>query len=248
MGRDKALLEWHGSTMVRHISDVLQRVAAPVAVVHAAGQRLPELPGAEVVADAIPGRGPLEAMAAGMRALNGRCQVAFVSGVDTPLLHPEFVLAVAAALVDAEVAVPEADGRLHPLAAAYRLEMLPRVEAQLAADRLRLGDLLDGARTMMVDARKLAHGESLRNLNTDEQYTRARAEPQPLVVVESPAVGRRSLRAATLGQALAIASLPCEQGLCLNGVPIGNDPATALVDGDVVAVGAHGAASRRGVA
>ena len=35
MGAPKALLDWHGGTLVRRVSGILQRVADPVVVVHA---------------------------------------------------------------------------------------------------------------------------------------------------------------------------------------------------------------------
>ena len=56
MGRPKAALEWHGSTLLHRTTALLARtVGGPVLVVAAPGQDLPELPPrVEVVAD--PGR------------------------------------------------------------------------------------------------------------------------------------------------------------------------------------------------
>ena len=45
MGAPKALLDWHGGTLVRRVTGILQRIADPVVVVHADGQELPTLPG-----------------------------------------------------------------------------------------------------------------------------------------------------------------------------------------------------------
>src|SRR5438067_1561794 len=129
MGTAKALLDWHGSPLARRVTGILGRAARPVVVVHEPGQELPPLPGTELVADATPGRGPLEGIAAGMRVLAGRCRYVFVSGTDLPLLHPDFVRSVARALDGHEIAAPVADGRSHPLAAVYRIETLSRIEA-----------------------------------------------------------------------------------------------------------------------
>jgi molybdenum cofactor guanylyltransferase len=243
MGTSKALLDWHGSALARRVSGILARVARPVVIVHEAGQALPDLPGTELVVDRTPGRGPLEGMAAGMRALEGRRGCVFVSGTDVPLLHPAFVRGLTAALDGHQVATPVAGGRSHPLSSVYRIDLLPRIETLLADGRLRAGGLLDSAATLRLDACALEHPESLLNLNTPQQYADALAEPEPEVTLHLPGVvaGRR-LRAATLGRAIAaapkLAAALSEGSLSLNGEPIDADPHTPLVEGDEIVVSA----------
>ena len=73
-----------------------------VVVVAAAGQELPPLPpGVQVVHDAAPDNGPLQGLLAGLHALAGRCDAAFVAACDLPGLTPELVRAVLAGLGDA---------------------------------------------------------------------------------------------------------------------------------------------------
>jgi molybdopterin-guanine dinucleotide biosynthesis protein A len=246
MGTAKALLDWHGSTMARRVTGIVGRAASPVVVVHEAGQELPPLPGVELVADASPGRGPLEGIAAGMRALTGRCRCVFVSSTDLPHLHPEFVRSVARALDGHEVVAPVADGRSHPLAAVYRIEALDRVEMLLADEQRRATALLESAVAHGLDAATLPHPESLRNVNTPQEYAQAIAEPEPEIVIDAfgaagPLLGftTLSLRAATLGRAIAAAGIADVLGdlsLELNGEPLQRDPATPLVAGDTIAV------------
>jgi molybdopterin-guanine dinucleotide biosynthesis protein A len=249
MGAEKALLEWHGSTMLRRVTGILQRVAEPVVVVHAEGQTLPDLPEVERVADARAGRGPVEGIAAGMRAVQGRCEAVFVSATDVPMLHPDFVRGLAAALDGHDVAVPVADGREHPLEAVYRLSLLPRVERLLFDGQLRAMALLDGPRVRRLEGDELAEARSLRNVNTPGQYRDALAEPEPEVVVELHGELRRRLgfarttvRAATLGRALEAAHASGEPAAgtaaTLNGAPLAADPTTPLVEADVIALGA----------
>ena len=92
MGEPKALIDWGGQPLVVHVAEALAVAAAPVVVVGAPGQELPPLPeGVELTRDAIADRGPLEGLAAGMRALGDRAEAAFVCGADMPFLSPEAV-------------------------------------------------------------------------------------------------------------------------------------------------------------
>jgi molybdopterin-guanine dinucleotide biosynthesis protein A len=83
-------------------------------------------------------------------------------------------------LGDADVAVPRAEGFLHPLSAVYRASVLPHVEALLAADRLRPIDLFERVRTRELSAEELRDVDpglvSLRNLNEPADYLTALAE------------------------------------------------------------------------
>ncbi len=237
MGADKAALAWHGGALVHRVCGLLARVADPVVVVRAARQRLPELPpGIETVVDGRPDRGPLEGMAAGFRALAGRRDVAFVCATDLPFLHPAFVCALAARLADCDVAVAAGEGHTHHLTAVYRTSLLPAIEAQLAADRLRVGLLLERARVARVSLAELPHPESVDGLNDSVALAAARGAPEPRVEV-SPAGGDPvAVRASSLGRALAgvLDGGPPPARVRLNGRAIPADPRLPLADGDRV--------------
>ena len=122
MGSPKASLDWHGSTLLRRVTGIIARcVDGPVVVVGAPGQQLPELdPAVEVVKDAREYRGPLQGLAGGLEAIDGRATVAYVSSTDLPLLHPAFVQCVVGSLRDRhDVVLPEVGG--YPPAAGRRL-------------------------------------------------------------------------------------------------------------------------------
>jgi molybdopterin-guanine dinucleotide biosynthesis protein A len=180
MGRSKA---WLGcgdrSLLTRAVSVLAHAAGQPVIVVRAPGQDLPELPPfAEIVEDARPGRGPLEGLAAGMRALDGRAEIAFVSATDVPFLSADFVRAVIEALgPENDAAVPLVQGDSYPLSAAYRLSALPAVERRLARDDLRLRSLLDDLRVRWLEEPTLRavdpELDSLVNVNAPEEWERA---------------------------------------------------------------------------
>ncbi len=245
MGRPKAQLDWHGSTLVRRaVGLVAREVDGPVVVVRAAGQALPPLPvGIELADDARDARGPLQGMAAGFAAIGDRADVVFVTGVDAPLLHPALVRHVIAALgAQDDVALPQAHGFPHPLAAAYRAATVaPLIDVLLAADSLGTRPLMTRCRVRRLDEAALLADptvaaldpqlRSLENLNEPGEYAAAHAGPLPAISVDG-----RERRAATLAQA---GDGPGR----INGHPA-DDPQEPLVTGDVVVLASMRGSSR----
>ena len=171
-------LPFGGETMLARVVRLVGEAARPVVVVTGAGQEPPELPpGVIVAADRRADRGPLEGLAAGLRALGDRAEVAYVTGCDVPLVRPEFVRRMAELHRGYEIAVPHVGGFDEPLAAVYRTSVLPRVEALLEADRLRPVFLFDEVSTRRVTAEELIGVdpdlESLANVNGPEDYRAA---------------------------------------------------------------------------
>jgi molybdopterin-guanine dinucleotide biosynthesis protein A len=190
MGSPKAWLDWHGTPLlVRVVELVARAVDGPVVVVSAVGQQLPRLPtGTRVVEDEREALGPLQGIATGLAALAGLADAAFVSSTDAALLHPVFVRRVLAGLEqDVEIVVPHARGHRQPLAAVYRVELAPRVDALLHQGLSRPGLLFERSRTrfvdedwLLADARLAAVDPgltSLENLNDPAAYRAALALP-----------------------------------------------------------------------
>jgi molybdopterin-guanine dinucleotide biosynthesis protein A len=258
MGTPKAALEWHGSTLLRRVVGIVARgVDGLVVVVRAPGQALPTLPGGiEVVEDEREGRGPLQGLAAGLAALDGRADAAFASSTDAPLLHPAFVRRVVGALDDdADVVLPRAGGFPHPLAAAYRTSLRERIDDLLAADRLRPAFLFEECRVRRLDEDALLADpllaafdpdlDSVLNLNEPSDYEAARARPAPQVTVQRFGPLARNggaepfaARAATLGAAADAAGVALDEHVvaALNGDQISRDPELPLAEGDSVAL------------
>ena len=263
MGSAKADLDWHGSTLLRRAVGIVGRgVDGPVVVVRAPGQRLPALPpGVEVVDDPVAGLGPLQGVAAGLRAVAGSAPVAVVCAVDLPLLHPAFLRRVARELradADLDVALPVAHGHAQPLAAAYRTALAPRVAALVREGRLRPGMLFERSRVTRLDEAALLadpvlaavdpHLESLHNVNTPEEYRHARTRPAPAVRVRCYGAlatgvdpGPRTVRAATLAAAATAVDVALDPSVVavLDDAVAHDarvaDPETPLVTGDALA-------------
>jgi molybdopterin-guanine dinucleotide biosynthesis protein A len=178
MGRPKAWLPFGGELMLPRVARLLGEVVSPLVVVAAPEQDVPPLPtGVAIVRDEEKGRGPLQGLAAGLKALRGRAEAAYLSSCDVPFLRPAFVARLVDLLGEHAVCVPRVGDYHHPLAAVYRLDVIDPVDQLLAEDRLRPFFLFEAVPTRVVEAAELQDVdptfETLRNLNTPADYTAA---------------------------------------------------------------------------
>ena len=154
-GSPKALATIGGETLAERAWRTLDRVCSERLAVGKAGSTPMELP-FEVLDDDSEVQAPLAGLVAGLRAAtNDRC---IVLPVDTPLVRPEHLRALAAAGGDA--AVPQTG----PLPGMYARAALPVLEQRLRTGRLALRDALPelDARVVALDRFLLA------NVNTPD--------------------------------------------------------------------------------
>src|SRR3954447_23098801 len=78
MGRDKALLDWHGQPLLSHMTDLLRSVAEQVMVV-----------GRDPLPDRLPGCGPLSGIATALETTATHANM--VLAVDLPHLTRDFL-------------------------------------------------------------------------------------------------------------------------------------------------------------
>jgi molybdopterin-guanine dinucleotide biosynthesis protein A len=257
MGRPKAGLEWHGSTLLYRTAALLGRtVGGPVVVVSPPEQQLPELPaGVRVVADPVEGLGPMQGLAAGLAAVTGDAPLAFVCSTDLPFLHPAFVRRVLRGFTeDLDVVLPVAKGFRQPLAAGYRTALAGLIEKLLGEGTLRPGMLFGHCRTVQLDdgalladtelARLDPELRSVVNVNEPDDYAAAQQVPAPDVIVECFGAlagggrrGPRTVQVAALGAAADAVALTLDRHVvaAVNGDQMTRDPQLPLVAGDSVA-------------
>jgi molybdenum cofactor guanylyltransferase len=169
MGRDKATLPFSDSTtgettLVERAVTTLRARCAPVFVVAAPGQPLPELD-AEVLRDDIRGVGPLLATARGLRAASEEgVELAFVCAVDMPYLDVDLIDALVgpALRLGAEVVLPW-DGRDHYLAGVYRTSLFARANELVTSGERSMRALVTVSDTQRV---VMAEQRALTNVNT----------------------------------------------------------------------------------
>ena len=167
MGRDKATLEFSGHTFVEQAVATLTARCAPVFVVAAPGQPLPDLD-AEILRDDVRGVGPLLATARGLRAAaDAGVDRAFVCAVDMPYLTAELIdlLVAPSVSLGVDVVLPW-DGRDHYLAGVYRTDLAARAEALVAAGERSMRALID-----VADTQRLVLAEQQQDLTNVNEPT-----------------------------------------------------------------------------
>jgi molybdenum cofactor guanylyltransferase len=179
MGRDKATLPFGPELMLQRVVGGAVDVEN-IVVVGAPDQPLPELPpGVAVAHDATEFRGPLQGLATGLSALGDRVDAAYATGCDVPLLVPAFVNLMFESLGGHQIVVPCDSEYHHPLAAVYRPGILAKIQALLAAERLRPRFLFDLVSTREIPVNELRVVDpqllTFKNLNCPEDYLSALA-------------------------------------------------------------------------
>lgn len=181
MGEDKLRLRIGGIPLWRRVYEALYPGCDEVLAVGVAGELAGlEAPGLRRVEDRRAGReGPLAGLEAGLAA--ARYPLVYVAAGDLPFLPPGLVSFLLRRLADTEApaVVPRHRGRVQPLCAAYRQELLPVVSSMLdqetRAARALLAEL-DGVE--YVEGGLASFGDPdlfLSNVNSPEDLEKARA-------------------------------------------------------------------------
>jgi molybdopterin-guanine dinucleotide biosynthesis protein A len=165
MGRDKALLEIDGVTLIERIVAQLKSVFNEI-IISARNRDDYAFLGLRVVPDRVSGQGPLMAIASSLTASSNDFN--FVVSCDIPSLPIDLValLLREARNGDGAVAVTS-DGKYEPLFAVYRKSM-----GLAAEEALRRGDRRVTAmyRDRMIRSVRMKRGAALKNINTMADY------------------------------------------------------------------------------
>jgi molybdenum cofactor guanylyltransferase len=166
MGRDKALVDWHGRPLALRATGVLRASCAEVMVASGDGRRLPFL-GLPQVPDAVAGAGPLGGLLAGLE--RARHPLVAVVAVDMPEASAAVLRLLASRWCGEPAVVPVDGAGAQPLHAVWSAGAAPALRAYLASGRRSvLGAVEDlGARLVPPPAWRDADptGRFARNVN-----------------------------------------------------------------------------------
>ncbi len=163
MGADKALLDFHGRSLLERVAGELAAVCSPVTIV--GGTR--GLPGVDFISDDVEGIGPAGGILTALRRSSGWNVIV---AVDMPSVTRDLfaeVLRVAES-TSCDCVVPRSrEGHLHPLCAAYHVRCLPVWEEAVAAGVRKVREIILRVRVAEVHP---GSEDLLRNVNTPAEW------------------------------------------------------------------------------
>ena len=174
-GRDKSALLVDGRSILDRQMAELTTLTTDILIVGDGGPSL--APGASsgpgrVVADRVPGCGPLGGLHAALTEARGDATI--VIACDMPYVSAPFLGHLLALTRDADAVVPRTERGYHPLCAAYTRACLAPAAARLAGGRLTMSGLFEDVRVRVVTVEEIDafghHKRLLANVNTPAEY------------------------------------------------------------------------------
>jgi molybdopterin-guanine dinucleotide biosynthesis protein A len=174
MGRDKAFLPVQGETLLARSLKLATAVTQQVTIVGETGKFAAY---GRVVADIVPGCGPLGGIHAALSATSAELNL--ILAVDLPFLEPRLLeyLIAEARKSESMITVPQAGGRFQPLCAIYRKEFTVVAESALQGGQNKIDLLFAKTNPRIVAEEELKRAGfssgMFRNLNTPEDVQKA---------------------------------------------------------------------------
>ena len=166
MGRNKALLPYHGTTLAQSVAEAVRSAAGTAALV--GGQSCDAPSGIGFVPDLYPGEGPLGGILSALRSSTADWNL--IVACDMPELRSALLrqLLDAADCCGADVLAPAGpSGRIEPLCAAYHRNALGGLESAFAGGVRKIAAALEEVRTVIWAVPELS---CFQNVNTPEEW------------------------------------------------------------------------------
>lgn len=170
-GRDKSALIVEGRSILERQIEELSYLTDDILLVKASTGR-PGDARLRVVADRVPGSGPLGGLEAALTA--ARDDSLLLLACDMPFVTAPFLSYLLELAPEADVVVPKTERGYHPLCAVYSRACHPPVARRLAARCLQIGALFDDVQVRAVTGDEIGRFGSierlLANVNTQAEF------------------------------------------------------------------------------
>ncbi|HTP70211.1 MAG TPA: molybdenum cofactor guanylyltransferase [Dongiaceae bacterium] len=180
-GRDKALVELGGQSMLARTTELVAKTCDSVRIV-APSAKYSEA-SAPILEDRYPGEGPLGGILTAMSALatlSPTSEWALILGCDMPFLTPEFLTFLRSQTETsfAQVIVPRSESGLEPLCAVWHVSALAVVQAAFDSHVRKVAEAMKTLPMEVLDEtvwkRFDTHNRLFWNMNTPQDYDEAR--------------------------------------------------------------------------
>jgi len=171
IGRNKALMELDGQSLIERILNILDPLCDEL-ILSANDPTLYAGLGVRIVPDVLLNRGPLSGIHAGLAAM--RAERALVVACDMPFLNPTLLRYLTVVAPDYDVVVPQVRGKFEPLHAVYGVACVKAIERMVAKGPRRIVHLYDHVSSFMVAEERLREFDpllrSFTNVNTPQEW------------------------------------------------------------------------------
>jgi len=172
MGRDKALLQLDGQTLIERVIARLAPLADEILVTtnRPAEYEFLDVP---LFADILPERGALGGLYTALKS--ARSPLVAVVACDMPFASPHIFTRLVTLIAEADVALPRSAAGLEPLHAVYRRETcLPAIEQALRENEWKVIAWFPRVRVVTLETAELAQldpaGRAFFNVNTPQEW------------------------------------------------------------------------------
>ena len=172
MGKDKALLDFHGKPFIEHIAETLKHVFAEVFIVADYGDSYTYM-NLPVHADTIKSSGPLAGIHSALS--HAIMPSVFILSCDLPLVTAEAIEHLLGIENSFDVVVYSVNGMMQPLCGIYGKSCLTIFEEELKRDKRSVLDALGKVHTLVVAAELTELQNDARifaNINSPAEYYR----------------------------------------------------------------------------
>ncbi len=174
MGRNKALLDFGGETLIERLYGILKSAFEEV-LISANDPETYEFLGARVVQDVFGAGGSLAGIHAAL--LHSRGKSCFFVACDMPFVNLDLVRYLNQFADDYEVVIPMSRNGLEPLHSFYSRRCVPHIEQQLGRGNLKIIDFFPHVSVREVTLNEMRECDpeemSYFNINTQEKYEAA---------------------------------------------------------------------------
>jgi molybdopterin-guanine dinucleotide biosynthesis protein A len=179
LGRNKALLEIEGRTILDRINEVLLEIFPSILLVvqDVENSPCPDCgPRVEVVADLLPEKGPLGGIYTALEY--STAPYVFVMACDMPYPSRRLISCLLTEARGREAVVPRKGEYIEPLFAVYNRDIRGRIHAKLKQNRLKIYELIRELDVRYLDEEEIAacdpDSRSFFNINTPQDLEQAR--------------------------------------------------------------------------
>ncbi len=174
MGRNKALLDFGGRSIIEHTADLFKSIFPEIILVTNTPDEYVNL-GIKIVTDIFPGKGSLGGIYTGL--FHSSHDYSFIASCDMPFLRRELIEFLISLKDGYDVIVPRLKDGHEPLHAVYSKKCLKQIEMTMNKGDLRIIGFYPEVRIREVSEEELApfnpEPSSFMNINTPKEYEEA---------------------------------------------------------------------------